>query len=376
MRNVSVYLAKFLITAYTSILSPLLPVLMLNMDLSLTQAGALVSFFSLFNSIPQPLFGWVEDRIGFYRFLCLSPLWVGLSMGALGFAPGYGSLIAFLLLAGIGICAFHPASFAALKAGGSRDLPLIISFLLLAASLGFVAGPSFVTLFVSHFGMDKLYLIAIPGILTTFMLLKIIPKIDNDRRQRARGFDYPLAKIIVPIFPFFLFALAVSITAMNLYSFVPIFLKQRGATVGTIGFFLSAFSLGCALGPLAGSICAKRIGRFRAMTLSATLSALFLLLFLRFHPASIGQMVIFSFLGLFLMFPFSMLIGMAQEKAPRYVGTVSSFLGGFVWGCGGVLVILFAGIAELVSIKWLLAGLVLFPLFSLVLILSAPSLRT
>ena len=86
MRNVALYFAKFLITAYTSILPPLLPVLMRDMNLSLTQAGGLVSFFSLFNSILQPLFGWVEDRLGYRRFLCLSPLWVGLFLGALGFA--------------------------------------------------------------------------------------------------------------------------------------------------------------------------------------------------------------------------------------------------------------------------------------------------
>lgn len=375
MRNFSLYFAKFMITSYTSILPPLLPVLMLDMKLSLTQAGGLVSFFSLFNSILQPLFGWVEDRLGYYRFLCLAPLWVGLFLGALGFAPDFGSLALFLLLAGIGICAFHPASFAAVKGAGSHDRSLIISFLLLAASLGFVAGPSLVTLFVSHFGLEKLYLISIPGILATFALFKIIPKSKEDPRQGTKGFDYPLGKIIAPIFPFFLFVLTVSITAMNLYSFVPIFLRQRGASVGLAGFFLSVFSLGCAVGPLAGSLLAKRMGRFRVLALSAILSVSCLLLFISVQPASIGQMVIFSFLGLFLMFPFSILIGMAQERAPQYVGTVSSFLGGFVWGCGGVLVIFFARIAELMSIEWLLGGLVLFPLFSLALVLTAPSLR-
>lgn len=376
MRNVSVYLAKFLIAAYTSILAPLLPVFMLNMNLTLTQTGALVSFFSLFNSIPQPLLGWVEDRIGFYHFLWLSPLWIGLFMGALGFAPDYGFLIVFLLLAGTGICAFHPVSFTAVKTDGPADRPLVISFLLLAASLGFVVGPSLVTWFVSHFGMDKLYLISIPGILTAFLLFKNIPGIEKDRYRKPGGFDYPIAKIIFPVFPFFLFVLAVSITAMNLYSFVPIFLRQKGASVGITGFFLSAFSLGCALGPLAGSVFANRMGRFRVMVLSAILSVFFLLLFNRVHPASILQMVVFSFLGLFLMSPFSILIGMAQERVPRYVGTVSSFLGGFVWGCGGVLVILFAKIAELMSLERLLGWMVLLPLFSLALLLTAPGFRT
>jgi FSR family fosmidomycin resistance protein-like MFS transporter len=375
VRNVSLYFAKFMITAYTSILAPLLPVLMLDMKLSLTQAGGLVSFFSLFNSVLQPLFGWVEDRLGYYRFLCLAPLWVGLFLGALGFAPDFWFLALFLLLAGIGICAFHPASFAAVKAVRPHERSLIISFLLLAASLGFVAGPSLVALFVSRFGMDKLYLISLPGILATVALFKIIPKRTEDMRPGAKRFDYPLAKIMAPIFPFFLFVLAVSITAMNLYSFVPIFLRQRGASVGMAGIFLSVFSLGCAVGPLAGSLSAKRMGRFRVTTLSAILSVSCLLLFLSLPPAGTGQMVSFFFLGLFLMFPFSILIGMAQERAPQYVGTVSSFLGGFVWGCGGVLVIFFARIAELMSIEWLLGGLVLFPLFSLAVALTAPALR-
>lgn len=364
-----------MITSYTSILSPLLPVLMMDMKLSLTQAGGLVSFFSLFNSILQPLFGWVEDRLGYYRFLCLAPLWVGLFLGALGFAPDFGSLALLLLLAGTGICAFHPASFAAVRGVGPDDRSLIISFLLLAASLGFVAGPSLITLFVSRFGLEKLYFISTPGILATFALFKIISKDKPDLRQGTGGFDYPLAKIIAPIFPFFLFVLAVSITAMNLYSFVPIFLRQRGASVNMAGFFLSLFSLGCAVGPLAGSLFAKRMGRFRVMALSAILSASCLLMFLSMQPASAVQMVIFFFLGLFLMFPVSILIGMAQERAPQYVGTVSSFLGGFVWGCGGVLVIGFAKIAELMSIEWLLSGLIVFPLFSLALVLMTPSLR-
>jgi MFS transporter, FSR family, fosmidomycin resistance protein len=373
VRNFALYFAKFLITAYTSILPPLLPVLMLDLKLSLTQAGGLVSFFSLFNSILQPVLGWVEDRLGYRRFLCLSPLWVGLFLGALGFAPDFEALALLLFLAGIGICAFHPASFAAVKGFSPDTRSMIISLLLMAASLGFVAGPALVTGFIASFGLGKLYWISIPGMLATIALFGIIPR--TPEPPRAKGFDYPIAKIIAPIFPFFLYALAVSITAMNLYSFVPIYLRQQGASVGTAGLFLSVFSLGCALGPLAGSFAARRLGRFRVLAVSAILSVPCLLLFIAAQPASHGQAVVFFFLGLCLMLPFSILIGMAQERAPRYVGTVSSFLGGFVWGCGGVLVIFFARLAELTGIERLLGGLVLFPLLSLAVALRAPALR-
>jgi len=375
VKNGSLYFVKFLITSYTSILPALLPVFMQDMKLTIIEAGALVSVFSLFNSLPQPFFGWIEDRLGYYYFLCLSPLAVGACMGGLGFAPDYATLIVLLLLAGVGICAFHPASFAAVKAPRPGAMPTVISYLLLATSMGFVAGPAAVSLYVSRFGLSRLYLIAVPGVLAAVALFAVLPKSESAAYREAEGFRYPLAKIVGPIFPLFLFALAVSITAMNLYSFVPIYLRQCGASVGATGLFLSAFSLGCALGPLAGSLAAGKIGRLPVLALSSLMSVACLALFNLAPPAGVVQMTVFAFLGLFLMLPFSILIAMAQERAPGYTGTVSSFLGGFVWGLGGMLVVVFAKIAELTNIEWLLGGLVLFPLFSLALVLAVPSFR-
>lgn len=372
--NVTLYFAKFLITGYTSILPPLLPALMLDTGLSLTQAGGLVSFFSLVNSVLQPVFGRLEDRVGYRRFLCLTPVWVGIWMGALGFAGGFGTLALLLLMAGVGICAFHPASFAAVKASESKHRATIISFLLMAASLGFVAGPALVTAFIGRFGLERLYWVVVPGALATAVLLRVVPRSAEGPRTGKR-FDYPVAKIIGPIFPFFLFALAVSITAMNLYSFVPIYLRRQGAPVEVAGVFLSVFSLGCAMGPLAGSYAARRMGAYRVMPASALLSALSLLLFVRMPVAGTGQAAVLGCVGFFLMLPFSLLIGRAQERVPEYVGTVSSFLGGFVWGCGGVLVIAFARLGEALTIERLLTGLILFPLISFVVALAAPALR-
>ena len=140
VENFSLYCAKFLITSYTSILAPLLPLLISQRKLSLTQAGALVSLFSLFNSLPQPLFGWAQDRIGHSLFLCFAPLWVGLFMGVTGLAPNFAWLIVFLLLAGMGICAFHPASFTAVGGVGPDRRAVVISLLLFAAALGYWLG--------------------------------------------------------------------------------------------------------------------------------------------------------------------------------------------------------------------------------------------
>ena len=376
MKNLSLYFAKFLITSYTSILAPLLPLLILQMKLSLTQAGALVSLFSLFNSLLQPLFGWAEDRIGHSLFLCCAPLWVGSFMGATGLAPNFGWLIVFLLLAGLGICTFHPASFTAVGGLGPDRRAVVISFLLLAAALGFVLGPSLISLFVSRLGMEKLYFISLPGIAATILLFNLNPPKKNEIPRRTARALYPPKGILAPIFPFFVFILMISITAMNLYSFVPIFFREKGISVGMIGVFLSAFALGCAIGPLLGSLMAGRFGRLKTLVFSAASSIVFLLVFLPVQNAPIVEILVFVLLGTALMLPFSVLIDMAQERVPQYLGTVSSLLGGFAWGCGGVLVIIFARVAEAVGIEKVMGGLSLLPLINLMLVLTATSFRS
>jgi FSR family fosmidomycin resistance protein-like MFS transporter len=168
----------------------------------------------------------------------------------------------------------------------------------------------------------------------------------------------------------------ISITAMNLYSFVPIFFREKGISVGMIGVFLSAFALGCAIGPLLGSLMAGRFGRLKTLVFSAASSIVFLLVFLPVQNAPIVEVLVLLLLGIALMLPFSVLIDMAQERVPQYLGTVSSLLGGFAWGCGGVLVIIFARVAEAVGVEKVMGGLSLLPLINLGLVLTAPSFRS
>jgi fucose permease len=157
---------------------------------------------------------------------------------------------------------------------------------------------------------------------------------------------------------------------------VPIFFREKGASVETIGFFLSAFALGCAIGPLLGSLMARRFGRLRTLVFSAASSIVFLLILLPAQSAPMGEILVLLLLGIALMFPFSVLIDMAQERVPQYLGTASSLLGGFAWGCGGVLVIFFATVAEAVGIEKVIAGLSLLPVINFGLVLVAPSFRS
>lgn len=377
VKNVPVYSAKFLVTAYTSILAPLLPLILADMRLSLTEAGALISFFSLFNALPQPLFGWAQGRVGYRSSLCLAPLWVGAFMGAAGWAQNFVSLMACLLLAGLGISVFHPASFTAIAGGeDASDRSMRISLLLLAASLGFVLGPFFITSFVAHFGMKNLPWVAVPGGAVTLLLLGSFRQGGAAAPHPPRRSGASFQEILFQVLPFFIFALTITVSAMNLYSFVPMVLKERGAPLEVIGLSMSSFALGCSLGPLGGSVAARRLGRRQTLLLSSAFSIIFLILFFPAQEVPFAGIAILLLLGAALMLPASVLIDMAQEAFPSHVGAVSSLLSGFAWGCGGVLVILFAGIAEAVGIENMIGALALLLSVNLALVFAGRPFRS
>src|SRR5512132_3604583 len=85
-------LAHFTIDAYSSFFSPLLPLLVTKLDLSLTRVGTLVALASSSSSFAQPLFGLLGDRLRRPWFVALGPLTAALFLSGIGMAPSFGAL--------------------------------------------------------------------------------------------------------------------------------------------------------------------------------------------------------------------------------------------------------------------------------------------
>jgi FSR family fosmidomycin resistance protein-like MFS transporter len=364
MGNTFVYCAKFLITLYTSILVPLLPLLMVKMHLSLMLAASLISIFSLFNSLLQPLFGWIEDRINYNFFLVFGPPWVGIFIGAIGISSNYAWLILCLILAGIGISAFHPAAFGYVGKMNPNRRSIAISFLIMADALGFIVGPIAISLFVSFFGIEKLYLCAIPGVIITFALWKVISAGREEIIREPVDVFRQFQEMLIRLAPLFILTLSITIISINLFSLTPFFLKERGVSITMVGFFLSSFAFGSALGPMIGSLLTRKMGRVKVIRVSMILSICFVLVFLLAQSVSV-QIIFFFLSGLSLMGPFSIIIDMGQEMFPKYLSTTSTLLNGFTWGIGGLLVVVTAKVAETLGIVSALMCLIIFPIANL-----------
>ena len=100
----------FIVDGFGNILAPLLPLLILNLNLSLAAAGTLQMCFQLANSVAQLGFG--PSPIGGDRVCLLAGPLLCVTITLIGLAPDPITLALVLVLGGLGGAAFHPPAAA------------------------------------------------------------------------------------------------------------------------------------------------------------------------------------------------------------------------------------------------------------------------
>ncbi len=97
----------------------LVPVIVSHLRIDLAHAGALVTLLLMTSSITQPVFGFLQDRRPLFPTASLGLLLAGAAMAATGFVATYAQMVVLVLIAGLGIAAFHPQAVA--QAGRASD---------------------------------------------------------------------------------------------------------------------------------------------------------------------------------------------------------------------------------------------------------------
>jgi MFS family permease len=127
-------------------LPPLFPWLMTEYSLSYTQVGALMTVFFVVSGIGQALAGFLVDRWGAHRVLCLGVALLSCSGVLVAMAPALWGLYVAAFVAGLGNSVFHPADFALLNHRVSHPrLGHAFSVHGLSGNLGWALGPLVMT---------------------------------------------------------------------------------------------------------------------------------------------------------------------------------------------------------------------------------------
>src|SRR5262245_41408753 len=127
---------------YHLMLPPLFPWLMREYALSYTQVGALTSVFFIVSGVGQAFAGFLVDRWGAHRVLCLGVGLLTCSGILVAAAPGLWGLYLAAFVAGLGNSVFHPADFSLLNHHVSQArLGHAFSVHGLSGNLGWALGP-------------------------------------------------------------------------------------------------------------------------------------------------------------------------------------------------------------------------------------------
>ncbi|HEV8641235.1 MAG TPA: MFS transporter [Methylomirabilota bacterium] len=272
--------AHFLHDGFSDILYVLLPLWAAEFRLSFAQVGMIRTAYTGGMALFQIPAGFLAERWGERRLLAAGTAVTALGFVAAGWAGGFTSLLAILLLAGLGSGVQHPLSSSlvsqAFETGGRRAALGTYNF---SGDLGKVAVPAAVGLAASLVGWRAAgAAYGILGLVGALALLAILARLAAGEGEPATHRDNARENGWGIRDPRGFGALAVigmidTATRTGFLTFLPFVLIAKGLTVAGVGGALALLFAGGATGKFACGLLAERLGVIRTVVLTEAATA-------------------------------------------------------------------------------------------------------
>ncbi|MBW1635816.1 MAG: MFS transporter [Deltaproteobacteria bacterium] len=362
---------------YTSFINPLFPVFIDNLGLSLTQVGIITGTMRLLAFIIQPTIGYLADRYQTRIFI-----FIGLSLPVFfiplsGIAPNFWVLLLCVALGSVGSSMFHPSVTGMVPLYAGEKASFSMSIFNTGGTLAFGLGPLFITWYVATFGLTSMPVCMIGGLLVMVFLYRVIPRPQSEGMKRT-GFFGALKeslgsawKVITLIW---LVMFLRAVVGQSFLTFMPILFVQKGFSVVSAGTIYAIFIVSGTVSGLLSGLISDRIG-FKPVFIFTFLfmaPALWLLLQLNGNWIYFGAILA----GGFVLAPLPLGVTMAQTLAPKGRSMVASLMMGFAYGLGGIIAPIVGKLADIYTIRPVLAVIASVPLLTLPIIALLPRTRS
>lgn len=358
---------------YAAFLTPLLPLFVDKLGLTLTQVGLLAGISRFLAFVVQPSAGYVADHYHTRIFILGGPLLATVFMPLIGVAPSYVVLLFFVSMGSIGVSMFHPPAAGMVSQYAGSRFGLSMALFNLGGTLSFGLGPIFIAFFVHYWGLESSPVTMVFGLVLMAFLYKIVP-VPTTEGLGNLGFmgsiKEAFGEVWKPIFILWAVMVLRSFVGQVYMTFLPIYYAREGFSLLSIGTIVSIFTVAGALSGVAAGHFSDRFGFKPVFFLSHGLATpcLYLLLLLPGDWAYASAFLA----GFFVMASLPLGVTMAQEIAPKGKSMVSSLMMGLAWGTGGMMTPLAGKLADLFSIRPVLAALAVIPLLTVGLIAMLP----
>ncbi len=352
---------------YSSFVSPLFPVFMDKMGLSLAQIGILAGISRFLMFIIQPLSGYWADRHPSRSFILIGLLMPILCIPLAGLTSSFYGLLLCIAIGSAGSSLFHPPVTGMVPIYAGRNHGLAMSIYNTAGTLAFGVGPIFITWFVTWFGLRAMPVTMAIGLSIWIYFYWVIPKPTGDGMDQYGFIEtlrQTLGSVWQPILLIWIVMVLRALVGQSLMTFMPVLWVQKGHTIVSAGILFSIFTLS---GTVAGILCgyiSDRMGYKRLLWITHSLMAPFLLMFLLVPGKWIYPATILA--GGFNMASLPLGVVMAQKIAPKGRSMVASLMMGLAFGTGGILSPIIGKLGDIFTIQSVLMILVCIPVLSLI----------
>ncbi|MSQ20339.1 MAG: MFS transporter [Betaproteobacteria bacterium] len=249
------------------IITPVIPLIKSEFDLSFAAIGALMTVTYAVSGLMQFPAGMAVDRLGGRAVLVFGLTAMGLGTLLIGLAPSYAWLVVASAVIGIGNSTFHPADMALLNAKVTPSrLGYAFSMHSIAGSTGWILAPMFAASIAELFGWRIAMAAGALVVLVFVMYLATQQSLAHEDSPApvsggARPASQPLAEILLApavlicfVFFFFTSIAYSSFTSFGPAAFIALYEMPLVAASG----ILTTFFVGVTMGTLAGGAMAAR----------------------------------------------------------------------------------------------------------------------
>ncbi|MCZ6884816.1 MAG: MFS transporter [Alphaproteobacteria bacterium] len=391
----------FLSHFYFLVLPPLFVFIKVDLALSYTELGLMMSLLYAVAAVAQIPVGFLVDRVG-ARIVLTGGLFiisvaftlVGLAPAAgqalmglgLTFDPTYVIILVILVLGGIGNSVFHPADYAILSSAiNPMRMGRAFSIHTFCGHLGSAVAPAAI-LFLAYLTNWRLALVisGLSGIVVMFAMTSQWNSLDGDTLSRKKEeSDAPaedgapgegMALLLSrPMLLFFLFFAALAMMASGVQSFLVVGLVGINvASIEVAGYALTAFLFASAAGILIGGEIADRTHRHNLVAMIAfVITAIIMISMTIFKPgvALLVTVMVIAGLSQGIIRPArDMMVRAASPKGST--GKVFGFVSAGIAAGAAVAPAIFGAIMDANKPAWVfyvMAGFMVIAMFSIVL---------
>ena len=361
---------------YSSFTTPLFPLFVDKLGLSLTEVGIVAGVNRILAFIVQPFAGYMADRYPTRGYILTGLLMTVIFIPLSGMAVGFWSLLIVIAAGSVGSSMFHPSVTGMVPLYSGRNAGFAMSIFNTGGTLAFGIGPLFITWYATRFGLSAMPYTMLIGLVSAIYLFAVVP-VPQSEGMRSLGFIGSIRESLGSawraVVLIWLVMVLRAVVGQSFMTFMPVFYVQKGFSVVSAGVLFSLFTIAGTVSGLTAGHLADRIGFKKIFLVTHGLMGPALLLLLYLDGVWVYFGVVLA--GIFVLATMPLGVALAQQLAPKGRSMVASLMMGFAFGLGGIVSPLVGKMADLYSIQSTLTVMSLLPLLSLPLIVAFPRNR-